>query len=88
MICTDLIRFKTAISNPFGAISKVSALAFNMYDATTLWKAPDINPLNRKARTIPGFNPINLYGRVFFFSWFGFLIAFWSWFGTYRLIDR
>ena len=45
-----------------------------------LYKAPEINPINRKARSIPFFNPINMYGRVFFFSWFGFMIAFWAWY--------
>ncbi|KAI4136333.1 MAG: hypothetical protein LQ341_005676 [Variospora aurantia] len=51
-----------------------------MFDLTLLYKAPEVNPVNRKARSIPGLNPVNLYGRVFFFSWFGFLIAFWSWY--------
>ncbi|KAI4201742.1 MAG: hypothetical protein LQ346_002104 [Caloplaca aetnensis] len=51
-----------------------------MFDPTLLWRAPEVNPINRKARSIPGLNVINLYGRVFFFSWFGFLIAFWSWY--------
>ena len=50
-----------------------------VFNVATLWKAPEVNPINRKARSIPGFNPINVYGRVFFFSWFGFMIAFWSW---------
>lgn len=50
-----------------------------MFDITTLWRAPQLNPLNQKAYSIPALNPFNLYGRVFFFSWFGFLIAFWSW---------
>ncbi|KAI9887841.1 MAG: hypothetical protein M1823_000363 [Watsoniomyces obsoletus] len=50
------------------------------FDITALWKAPQINPINRKARSIPGLNPFNVYGRVFFFSWWGFLIAFWSWY--------
>ena len=50
-----------------------------MFDITTLWKAPVVNPVNRKARSIPGFNPINVYGRVFTFAWFGFFVAFWSW---------
>ncbi|KAH8815332.1 major facilitator superfamily domain-containing protein [Xylogone sp. PMI_703] len=45
-----------------------------------LWQAPDINPVNGKARSIPVLNPINQYGRVFFFSWWGFMIAFWSWY--------
>jgi len=45
-----------------------------------LYAAPEVNPVNRKARSIPFFNPINVYGRVFFFSWFGFMIAFWAWY--------
>jgi MFS transporter, NNP family, nitrate/nitrite transporter len=47
---------------------------------TDLYRAPEINPINRKARSVPFFNPINMYGRVFFFSWFGFMIAFWAWY--------
>ena len=50
-----------------------------MFDITTLWRAPVVNPVNHKARSIPGLNPFNLYGRVFFFAWFGFFVAFWSW---------
>ncbi|KAI9760786.1 MAG: hypothetical protein M4579_001416 [Chaenotheca gracillima] len=45
-----------------------------------LWAAPEVNPINFKARSIPVLNPINQYGRVFFFSWWGFMIAFWSWY--------
>lgn len=52
-----------------------------------LWEHPEINPLNRKARSIPVFNVVNLYGRVFFFSWFGFLIAFWSWYAFPPLLS-
>ncbi|TAQ90485.1 hypothetical protein B7494_g1179 [Chlorociboria aeruginascens] len=46
----------------------------------SLWQAPEINPVNGKARSIPILNPLNKYGRVFFFSWWGFMIAFWSWY--------
>ncbi|KAK6382867.1 uncharacterized protein PV06_03806 [Exophiala oligosperma] len=46
----------------------------------TLFQAPEVNPITHKARSIPLFNVINLYGRVFFFSWFGFFVAFWSWY--------
>ncbi|KIV89812.1 hypothetical protein PV10_07184 [Exophiala mesophila] len=53
-----------------------------------LWAAPDINPVNYKARSIPVFNVINIYGRVFFFSWFGFFIAFWSWYAFPPLLTR
>lgn len=44
-----------------------------------LWATPEINPINKKARSVPVFNVVDMYGRVFFFSWWGFLIAFWSW---------
>jgi NNP family nitrate/nitrite transporter-like MFS transporter len=50
-----------------------------MFPISVLWKAPAVNPVNRKARSIPVLNPVDKYGRVFFFSWFGFFIAFWSW---------
>lgn len=49
--------------------------------ATTLanlWQAPEVNPVSHKALPIPVFNVLNIYGRVFFFGWFGFLVAFWS----------
>lgn len=45
-----------------------------------LYRAPEINPVNRKARAVPMLNPVNQYGRVFFFSWFGFMVAFWAWY--------
>ncbi|ETN45069.1 uncharacterized protein HMPREF1541_09945 [Cyphellophora europaea CBS 101466] len=51
-----------------------------MVKPSLLWEAPEVNPINHKARSIPVFNVINMYGRVFFFSWWGFFIAFWSWY--------
>lgn len=42
---------------------------------SSLWSAPEVNPINKKARSIPLLNPINVYGRVFFFAWFGFFIV-------------
>ncbi|KAF2196494.1 nitrate transporter [Delitschia confertaspora ATCC 74209] len=52
-----------------------------MAQFATLWRSPIVNPVNKKARSIPFLNPVtNVYGRVFFFSWFGFMIAFWSWY--------
>ncbi|KAK6582519.1 hypothetical protein PZA11_004927 [Diplocarpon coronariae] len=45
-----------------------------------LWSAPEVNPLNRKARSIPLLNPFDKYGRTFFFSWLGFMVAFLSWY--------
>lgn len=48
------------------------------FNVSTLWRSPEYNPINRKARSVPLLNPISVYGRVFFFSWFGFMIAFWS----------
>ncbi|WYZ34814.1 hypothetical protein EsH8_I_001090 [Colletotrichum jinshuiense] len=47
---------------------------------STLWKAPEVNPINRKARSIPVFNIFNVYARAFHFSWLGFMIAFWAWY--------
>ena len=38
----------------------------------------DCNP--EKAKSIPALNPINIYGRVFLLSWWGFFVAFWSWY--------
>lgn len=47
---------------------------------SSLWNAPEINVVNHKARSIPALNPLNVYGRVFLLSWWGFFIAFWSWY--------
>ncbi|KAL4822059.1 major facilitator superfamily domain-containing protein [Aspergillus spinulosporus] len=49
--------------------------------------APDVNPQTRKARSIPVLNPFDLYGRVFFFSWMGFLVAFLSWYAFPPLLS-
>lgn len=45
-----------------------------------LWEAPQVNPINRKARSVPLLNVFDVYGRVFFFSWWGFMVAFWAWY--------
>lgn len=58
-----------------------------MFSPSVLWRAPEVNPINHKARSIPVFNPIDMYGRVFFFSWFGFFIAFWSWYAFPPLLS-
>ncbi|GIZ38436.1 hypothetical protein CKM354_000185300 [Cercospora kikuchii] len=58
-----------------------------MIAISSLWSAPTINPINQKARSIPVLNPVNKYGRVFFFSWFGFFIAFWSWYAFTPLLS-
>ncbi|KAF3037460.1 hypothetical protein E8E12_001769 [Didymella heteroderae] len=52
-----------------------------------LWSAPEINPYNKKAKSIPVFNPVDKYGRVFFFSYLGFFIAFWSWYAFPPLLS-
>ncbi|KAF2126267.1 nitrate transporter-like protein [Dothidotthia symphoricarpi CBS 119687] len=52
-----------------------------------LWSAPEINPYNKKAKSIPIFNPFDKYGRVFFFSYLGFFIAFWSWYAFPPLLS-
>ncbi|KAI0154814.1 nitrate transporter [Xylariaceae sp. FL1272] len=53
-----------------------------------LWANPEINPVNRKARSIPILNLRDVYGRVFFFSWFGFMVAFWAWYTFPPLITH
>ena len=50
------------------------------FTITSLWRAPAINPVNKKAQSIPIFNPFNIYGRVFLLSWWSFFVAFWSWY--------
>ncbi|KAI9846648.1 MAG: hypothetical protein M1838_001204 [Thelocarpon superellum] len=50
------------------------------FKVSSLWREPEINPVNQKAKTIPFFNPFNIYGRVFLLSWWGFFVAFWSWY--------
>ncbi|KAI2618446.1 nitrate transporter [Hypoxylon sp. NC1633] len=53
-----------------------------------LWVAPEVNPINRKAHSIPLFNVVNIYGRVFFFSWWGFMVAFWAWYAFPPLLTH
>merc|ERR1711964_936958 len=38
-----------------------------MVRLSLLWEAPEVNPINHKARSIPVLNVVNMYGRVFFF---------------------
>ncbi|KAM3427010.1 hypothetical protein MY4824_009702 [Beauveria thailandica] len=47
---------------------------------SALWAAPEVCPVSKKARSIPVLNPFDMYGRVFFFSWMGFMLAFWAWY--------
>lgn len=48
---------------------------------------PEVNPVSHKARSIPVLNPRNKYGRVFFFCWFSFMVAFLSWFAFPPLVS-
>ncbi|KAI0483261.1 nitrate transporter [Xylariaceae sp. FL0804] len=59
-----------------------------MMRVSSLWAAPEINPISRKARSIPVLNVFNVYGRVFFFSWWGFMVAFWAWYTFPPLLTR
>ncbi|KAJ5097201.1 Major facilitator superfamily domain general substrate transporter [Penicillium angulare] len=52
-----------------------------------LISSPDVNPSNHKAKSIPVFNPFDKYGRVFFFSWLGFMVAFLSWYAFPPLLS-
>lgn len=45
-----------------------------------LFQAPQVNPKNNKALSIPILNPFNIYGRNFNFAWLGFFVSFLSWF--------
>lgn len=58
------------------------------FTPAVLFQAPEVNPITHKARSIPFFNIINIYGRVFFFSWFGFFVAFWSWYAFPPLVSQ
>lgn len=55
------------------------------FNFSALWAAPEVNPVSKKARSIPVLNPVNMYGRVFFFSWMGFMLAFWAWYVFFLL---
>lgn len=57
------------------------------FELRQLWSAPEVHPYSKKARSIPIFNPVNKYGRVFFFSYLGFFIAFWSWYAFPPLLS-
>lgn len=50
------------------------------FKASDLWRQPVLNPVNKKARSVPILNPVDRHGRVFFFSWLGFMLAFWAWY--------
>lgn len=52
-----------------------------------LFVSPEINPSTRKAKSIPVLNPFDQYGRVFFFSWLGFMVAFLSWYAFPPLLS-
>ncbi|KAF2666535.1 nitrate transporter [Microthyrium microscopicum] len=58
------------------------------FNPAVLFKAPQVNPITKKARSIPILNPFNVYGRVFFFSWWGFMVAFLSWYAWSPLIGE
>jgi NNP family nitrate/nitrite transporter-like MFS transporter len=59
-----------------------------MFNPTVLYRAPEINPINKKAKSIPAFNPINVYGRVFNVAWISFWVAFLSWYAWSPLITK
>lgn len=64
--------------------AKSAAMGLKFSD---LYAVPHVNPASHKARAIPLLNPINIYGRVFFFSWFGFMVAFWAWYTFPPLVN-
>lgn len=56
------------------------------FKISDLWRAPVLNPVNKKARSVPVLNAVDPHGRVFFFSWLGFMIAFWAWYAFPPLV--
>ena len=52
-----------------------------------LFVSPEVNTSNRKALSIPVFNTFDKYGRVFTFSWLGFMVAFLSWYAFPPLVS-
>jgi hypothetical protein len=52
-----------------------------------LFAAPELNLVTHKAKSIPVLNPFDKYGRVFFFSWLGFFVAFMSWYAFPPLVS-
>lgn len=52
-----------------------------------LFVSPEVHPGTRKAKSIPILNPFDQYGRVFFFSWVGFMVAFLSWYAFPPLVS-
>ena len=81
-----LQNYDSSIDEPFTSnspprVQKIPSLIIVTmgFRINMLWSAPEINPYNKKATSIPVLNPVNKYGRVFFFSYMGFFIAFWSW---------
>lgn len=52
-----------------------------------LFLSPEVKPSNRKAMSIPILNPFDKYGRVYFFSWLGFMVAFLSWYAFPPLVS-
>ncbi|KAK4139001.1 nitrate transporter [Trichocladium antarcticum] len=58
------------------------------FQISDLWRTPALNPANSKARSVPVLNPLDKHGRVFFFSWLGFMTAFWAWYAFPPLLIR
>ncbi|KAL8952531.1 MAG: hypothetical protein Q9222_001561 [Ikaeria aurantiellina] len=49
---------------------------------------PSADSTEDKAKSVPILNPLNVYGRVFFLSWWGFFVAFWSWYAFPPLLTE
>lgn len=81
--------FESALANHIISarlnILSAPAMAANFFKL--LVASPETNPRNRKAKSIPVLNPFDQYGRVFFFSWLGFMVAFLSWYAFPPLVS-
>ena len=78
--------FELHLLSFFSCFNKQLPISIMGFKVSQMWKKPETNPLNGKARSIPVLNIIDTHGRVFFFSWLGFLIAFWSWLVIYSVV--
>ncbi|TGZ82287.1 nitrate transporter [Ascodesmis nigricans] len=53
-----------------------------------LWEPPAVNPVTRKALSVPVLNPRDKYGRMFLVNTFAFMIAFLSWYAFPPLLTK
>jgi NNP family nitrate/nitrite transporter-like MFS transporter len=78
LICHKLLDL--LIGQHLVVLSSINPPSRMGFQTSDLWRRPVLNPANKKARSVPILNPVDKHGRVFFFSWLGFMLAFWAWY--------